>query len=75
VPPLVKKIVVGVTPSNCATFLRAASTPIRAILPTEYVEDGLPNVSFMKGNMTVNTSLSMGVVAALSKYIGWFIIR
>ena len=63
----VKNISPGVQFKCLATFFLAFSTIERETLPKECIEDGLPNPSCKIGNITSITSLSIGVVAALSK--------
>src|SRR5688572_14850305 len=77
VPPEVKKISAGVTFSSFATALREFSMAERVLRPKEWMEEGLPKSISSTGSMAFKTSLSKGVVAALSRYTfifdDWFL--
>jgi hypothetical protein len=68
VPPDVKRISPGVQFNNSAIFFLEDSIAALTLRPCEWVEDGFPKSSSIKGLMASKTSGSSGVVAALSKY-------
>jgi hypothetical protein len=68
VPLEVKNISAGEQFKALATCLRAFSIAVRVVLPKEWIADGFPKCSFIKGIIAFNTSSLSGVVAALSKY-------
>ena len=67
VPPEVKKISPIEAFSACAICLRACSTAARALRPSSWIEDGLPDSSRSARSIVSTTAGSGGVVAAWSK--------
>ena len=67
VPPEVKNISDGDTFKSLATFFRAYSIAALVFRPNECIDEGLPKCSVINGSISFKTSLSKGVVAALSK--------
>ena len=67
VPPEVKNISAGEVFNKLAIVLRAFSTTERTSRPCACIDDGLPNWFSITLHISFITSLSRGVVAALSK--------